>query len=235
MGREIRRVPPNWVHPRHDAETASREAQVGNFRPMFDEDFETAAEEWLENCLLWSKGKHPDQQSKDRIEYKYYWQWSGNPPDEDYYRPKWSPEEATHYQVYETVSEGTPVTPPFAAKELLIEYLVQHGDFWDQKRGYGPGRPMSDPMPRRLNSSHFHLYGEDAKTFRLPYKSTDNSFGEKKQLHYVKYTPQLWAGLNEVASKIEELAGRLNDLLGSEKGLLLVEGIVDKLLPAPKP
>jgi hypothetical protein len=37
------------------------------------------------------------------------------------------------WQVYETVSEGTPVTPPFATKEELIEYLVEHGDFWDQR------------------------------------------------------------------------------------------------------
>ena len=36
--------------------------------------------------------------------------------------------------MYETVSEGTPVTPPFATKEELVEYLIEHGDFWDQKR-----------------------------------------------------------------------------------------------------
>jgi hypothetical protein len=58
------------------------------------------------------------------------------PPNPDSYRPKFQTE-PTWYQVYETVSEGTPVTPPFATKEELVNYLVEHGDFWDQRRGHG--------------------------------------------------------------------------------------------------
>lgn len=50
------------------------------------------------------------------------------------YRPDWKPEEATWFQMYETVSEGTPVTPPFETREELVEYLVANGCFWDQKR-----------------------------------------------------------------------------------------------------
>ena len=45
--------------------------------------------------------------------------------------------EHTWYQVYQTISEGTPVTPAFSNKEELIEYLVEHGDYWDQRRGHG--------------------------------------------------------------------------------------------------
>ncbi len=41
------------------------------------------------------------------------------------------------WQVWETVSEGSPVTPAFATAEELIEYLVTFGDDWDQKRGDG--------------------------------------------------------------------------------------------------
>lgn len=55
------------------------------------------------------------------------------PPEREYYR-SWKDEDATWFQVWETVSEGTPVTPPFATKEELIDYLVANGDFWDQKR-----------------------------------------------------------------------------------------------------
>ena len=33
--------------------------------------------------------------------------------------------------MYETVSEGTPVTPKFATKEELVEYLVTRGTFYD--------------------------------------------------------------------------------------------------------
>jgi hypothetical protein len=37
------------------------------------------------------------------------------------------------YVLYEGVSEGTPLTPPFAEKEDLIKYLVNEGDFWGDK------------------------------------------------------------------------------------------------------
>lgn len=58
------------------------------------------------------------------------------PPDPKYYRP-YREEDATWYQVWETVTEGTPVTPPFATREELVDYLVKYGDEWDQKRGNG--------------------------------------------------------------------------------------------------
>lgn len=41
------------------------------------------------------------------------------------------------WQVWETVSEGSPVTPAFATREQLVDYLVENGDHWDQKRGDG--------------------------------------------------------------------------------------------------
>jgi hypothetical protein len=104
---------------------------------MFDRDFESQAQEWLNDCILWSQGKHEDQQKDYCKEYQFYWQWAGDPPDADYYRPKWNEADCTWVQVYETVSEGTPVTPPFSTKEELIDYLVQNGDLWDQKRGDG--------------------------------------------------------------------------------------------------
>jgi hypothetical protein len=37
------------------------------------------------------------------------------------------------WQVWETVSEGSPVTPAFETAEALIEHLVQHSDAWDQR------------------------------------------------------------------------------------------------------
>lgn len=41
------------------------------------------------------------------------------------------------WQVWENVSEGSPVTPAFATAEELIDYLVKYGDAWDQHRGDG--------------------------------------------------------------------------------------------------
>lgn len=61
----------------------------------------------------------------------------GQAPDVNDYVPEWTEAEATWFQVYETVSEGTPVTPPFATRDELVEYLVKYGDFWDQHGGNG--------------------------------------------------------------------------------------------------
>lgn len=41
------------------------------------------------------------------------------------------------WQVWETVSEGSPITPVFDTREALIDYLVEGGDGWDRKRGDG--------------------------------------------------------------------------------------------------
>lgn len=37
------------------------------------------------------------------------------------------------YCLYETVSEGTPVTPVFETADELVEYLVNFGNFWGEK------------------------------------------------------------------------------------------------------
>ena len=159
MGREIRKVIPNWEHPRRDCKHSpwaggcddARQNDGKCFQPMYDEDYESAMAEFIENHNLWLKGEHPDQKDKDWdvSGYRYYAQWNGNAPDVEYYRPKWTKEEATWFQLYETISEGTPVSPAFATQEELIEYLVINGDFWDQQRGEAPySRRAAEKMVR---------------------------------------------------------------------------------------
>ena len=129
MGREIRRVPKGWEHPRDGR---------GDYRPMHDEDYGTAIAKWVENHTLWLVGKHPDQKDNPTAtaKYKYYAEWNGDAPDVAYYRPKWPEEERICFQVYETVSEGTPVTPVFETKEALAEHLVRYGDDWSDGEGF---------------------------------------------------------------------------------------------------
>ncbi len=120
MGREIRRVPLGWEHPKNGD---------GNYQPMYDEDFDTVLNKWLEGYQLWKKGKHEGQiKYPDKI--STYWDWVGSPPNPEYYRPKWKEKEMVCFQIYETVSEGTPVTPSFETKEKMVEYLIDHGTFW---------------------------------------------------------------------------------------------------------
>ena len=40
--------------------------------------------------------------------------------------PRWTPDEATHYQMYETASAGTPISPVMASVEQLANWLVEH-------------------------------------------------------------------------------------------------------------
>jgi len=118
MGREIRRVPKGWEHPRNER---------GHLQPMYDEDFETAAREWLDNCLAWEAGTHKDC-AKYKAKYPFFWMWNGTPPDDPaYYRPKWTDEERTCWQVYETVSEGTPTSPVFESEAELLRWLIGQG------------------------------------------------------------------------------------------------------------
>lgn len=37
------------------------------------------------------------------------------------------------YQLYETVSEGCPLSPPFRTKEQLAKWLTENKDFWDNQ------------------------------------------------------------------------------------------------------
>jgi hypothetical protein len=104
------------------------------FQPMHSGSFEEAAAEWKAEFTKWEAGERPDYYTKDENEPEpEYWEYNGDPPDRAYYQP-WKDEDATWFQVWETVSEGTPVTPPFETKGELIDYLVANGDFWDQDR-----------------------------------------------------------------------------------------------------
>ena len=122
MGREIRKVPANWVHPRKED---------GSYQPMFNEHYEDALKDWLDSHNGWVNGTHPDLIKNPEIkdEYPFYAMWGGNPPDVEYYQTKrYTPEELTHIQLYETTSEGTPESPVFRADQLedLCEYAAKN-------------------------------------------------------------------------------------------------------------
>lgn len=100
---------------------------------MYDETFADAVAEWKEGLRKWEleKSKEPDGS------YLEYWEVNSPPPERAYYRP-WKDEDATWFQLWETVSEGTPVSPPFKTKQELADYLAANGDEWDQKRCLEP-------------------------------------------------------------------------------------------------
>lgn len=115
MGREIRRVPMDWEHPKDER---------GYFIPLYDKSYREAAERWMAEYDLWKKEEHPNQPS---VYCKYFWEHE-SPPDPDTCREReWAEAEATGYQIYETVSEGTPKSPVFANLDDMVVWLVSKG------------------------------------------------------------------------------------------------------------
>jgi hypothetical protein len=112
MGRELRKVPADWVHPKKSN---------GSYHPMHNIFYGDALQEWISNNEQWSNGTHKDLIARPELKEKYpfYAMWSGGPPDIDYYQTrKWGDEELTHIQLYESTSEGTPLSPVFRSDQL---------------------------------------------------------------------------------------------------------------------
>ena len=137
MGRQLRKVPANWEHPK-DSE--------GEYKPLYDGSFKKRLSEWEEGKKQWDNGfrenfDKPDEwqpREKDELEMTYE-DWSGEIPKEELYMPEWSDEEKTHIQLYENTSEGTPLSPIFKPNELekLCEWASENtttfGDFTASK------------------------------------------------------------------------------------------------------
>lgn len=161
MGRELRRVPENWDHPKRSVPNHRLGVMEEQYQPMRDQTAQEAFDEWLSEYQKWLGGEHDkiiaeygaDDYPKTEP-YRAFCEWHGSPPTPEYYRPAWKPEELTWWQVWETVSEGTPVTPPFATQAELIEYLVANGDFWDQsRRAEGESVMPCEPWTRQQAES----------------------------------------------------------------------------------
>lgn len=139
MGREVRRVPLNWEHPKDNN---------GDYIPLFDREYHAAAREWIDNLMAWERGERPE----GAADCCYYWEWTGAPPEPDYdggtYRIRaWTPEEAVGFQLYETTTEGTPLSPIFASLDEVCVWAAEHAttfadwtatvDEWRQMLGAG--------------------------------------------------------------------------------------------------
>jgi hypothetical protein len=127
MSRELRRCPPDWDHPRYTPDTARHPRMVGEYIPLYNQDFETKFAAWLDEALAWRAGTHPEYEADDPSWYNFVENCSA-PPEPEYYRSRhWTAGEATAYQIYETVSEGTPVSPVFPTQDALRAWLL---DTW---------------------------------------------------------------------------------------------------------
>lgn len=138
MAYEIRKVPAQWQHPKDEN---------GEYVGLFESSrFKRDTQRWDEENDMWSKGMRSDGRNQYvAIEPKYqhmsYVQWTQQRPVPEHYMPQWRNEERTHFQVYEDVTEGTPVSPVFDKAIDLLNWVIEanakegqdpaaEADFW---------------------------------------------------------------------------------------------------------
>ena len=117
MGREVRRVPADWQHPKDEL--------TGSYKPLSPgEQYKANAEGFLEKANA--------EGLQEAID------WYGQAPNQNDYMPDWPASERTHYMMYEDTSEGTPISPAFATPEDLARWLAETGasSFGSQTASY---------------------------------------------------------------------------------------------------
>jgi hypothetical protein len=121
MGREVRRVPATWEHPRDDK---------GSYIPLYGYSFSARLREWDEGKTKWNQGLRDDYaggwQPLGDVASESYEEWSGQRPVESDYMPDWPEAERTHYQMYEDTTEGTPISPVMSSPEELAHWLANN-------------------------------------------------------------------------------------------------------------
>lgn len=123
MGREVRRVTASWQHPKNAA---------GWYVPLHDGcTYWNDLKSWDEESALWAQGLRRDYGDDSKTvphgEGVPFSEWNGERPDKADYMPVWTDAEADHLMMYESVSEGTPVSPAFKTPEELAHWLADNG------------------------------------------------------------------------------------------------------------
>lgn len=103
MSREVRKVPANWEHPK---DAGGKIIPLYPSFPYKQSEIEEGLKDgWLEDC--------PPHYGLDIM-------------------PDWPETERTHWQMYESVTEGTPISPVMESPEALARWLA------DNKASAGP-------------------------------------------------------------------------------------------------
>ena len=123
MGREIRRVPEKWEHPKRPD---------GNYIPLMGYSDKEQVPEWDEEKEQWAKGFRRSFADDSfvpieaDVHSETFEEWTGNRPEKDHYMPEWPDAEKTHIQMYEDCSEGTPISPVMKTPEELARWLADN-------------------------------------------------------------------------------------------------------------
>lgn len=117
MASELRRVHKDWQHPKKD----------GEYVRLFGGSWSANARRWDARKARWDAGERPDYAGPEHTTLSYE-DWDGARPFVDEYMPDWPMAERTHFQLYECVTEGTPVSPVFDSVEAMIRWHADQGE-----------------------------------------------------------------------------------------------------------
>ena len=112
MTHEVRRVPPHWHHPTD---------RDGEHIPLRN------GPDYREECAEWDQGLKNWDPATSKFSQTYE-EFQGPRPDASHYMPVWSKSQATHYQMYETITEGTPISPVMDSPAQLARWLAANSD-----------------------------------------------------------------------------------------------------------
>lgn len=140
MGLEVRRTPVGWMPPKRKVQRFLGSDTVERFQPQHDYTLAEGIEMYEDEKAGW-RARRDEIIERHSLEFfeDGVAEYEADSPTiasdgtsyVPYYRPDWSADEMNGYQLYETITEGTPLTPSFATKEELIDHLERCGQGWE--------------------------------------------------------------------------------------------------------
>jgi len=116
MAREIRKVPVDWEHPKN---------AKGRFIPLHTAETYNAHCKEAERALReYADSGLSREAILDRV---------GGEPDPASYM-LFEEASATHFQLFERSTEGTPLSPIFEDAEDLVDYATEHCTGWGREK-----------------------------------------------------------------------------------------------------
>jgi hypothetical protein len=148
MSLAVRRVPPDWVHPKDED---------GYYRPLYDgADYERRAREWDQEAAKWQEGLRGIYGTTESLSTEAerqdstYAELECDRPDPRGYTPPWPASHCTHWQMYEEVTRGTPVSPVCRSPEELAHWMSTNGGSAFASAGYQEWLSLIRQGPLRM-------------------------------------------------------------------------------------
>jgi hypothetical protein len=115
----------DWQHP--------RDAHGEHIPLLSGAEYEKHVRRWDEEAAKWQDGLEHDLGTDEwrpidpDLRTMTYAEYAGDRPNLKNYMPSWADTECPGYQMYEEVSDGTPLSPVCRSPEELARWLTDHG------------------------------------------------------------------------------------------------------------